>query len=128
ELLDEDAFRSVRNVGIVLQAYLRDTERDARALIDWARRRRTPVTVRLVKGAYWDYETAHARLESWPVPVFEVKSETDAAFERLTRLFLENADAIDLAVGSHNIRSIAHALAAREAHGLSQGQVEFQAL
>ncbi|HEV8615413.1 MAG TPA: proline dehydrogenase family protein [Methylomirabilota bacterium] len=128
ELLDEDAFRSLRNVGIVLQAYLRDTERDARALIDWARRRRTPVTVRLVKGAYWDYETAHARLESWPVPVFEVKSETDAAFERLTRLFLENADAIDLAVGSHNIRSIAHALAAREALGLPQGELELQAL
>ncbi|PYO19973.1 MAG: hypothetical protein DMD85_17415 [Candidatus Rokuibacteriota bacterium] len=86
------------------------------------------MSVRLVKGAYWDYETAHAELEHWPVPVFETKPETDASFERLTRLFLEHADAIDLAVGSHNIRSIAHALATREAYGLAAGRVEFQAL
>src|SRR5712664_1058964 len=128
ELADEPEFRRERNLGIVLQAYLKDAEADARRLIAWACRRGTPVSVRLVKGAYWDYETAHAELEHWPVPVFETKPETDASFERLTRLFLEHAEAIDLAVGSHNIRSIAHALAAREARGLPQGQVEFQAL
>jgi RHH-type transcriptional regulator, proline utilization regulon repressor / proline dehydrogenase / delta 1-pyrroline-5-carboxylate dehydrogenase len=84
--------------------------------------------VRLVKGAYWDYETAHAELENWPVPVFQTKPDTDASFERLTSLLLEHGDSIDLAVGSHNIRSIAHALAAREARGLPQSAVEFQAL
>ena len=128
ELADEPEFRASRHLGIVLQAYLRDTEADARRLIEWARRRGTPVTVRLVKGAYWDYETARARLEPWPVPVYETKAETDAAFERLTRLLMESADAIDVAVGSHNIRSIAHALAVRDALGLPRGQVEFQAL
>ena len=124
----EAEFRRDRNLGIVLQAYLKDAEADAERLIAWARRRGTPVTVRLVKGAYWDYETAHAELEGWPVPVFETKPETDASFERLTRLFLDHADVVDLAVGSHNIRSIAHALAAREAAGLPPAQVEFQAL
>ena len=128
ELGEEPEFREVRNLGVVLQAYLRDAAADARRLVAWARRRGTPVTVRLVKGAYWDYETAHARLESWPVPVFEVKRETDASFERLTRLLLEHADAVDLAVGSHNIRSIAHALAVRETLGLPQSQLELQAL
>src|SRR5690349_12572570 len=128
ELADEAEFRDERNLGIVLQAYSRESEADARRLIAWAQRRGTPVTVRIVKGAYWDYETAHAGLESWPVPVFQTKPETDASFERLTRLFLEHADAIDLAVGSHNIRSIAHALAAREARDLPPGAVEFQAL
>src|SRR5262245_56127304 len=128
ELGEEPEFRHERNFGIVLQAYLRDAETDARRLIAWAGRRGTPVTVRLVKGAYWDYETAHAELEHWPVPVFQTKPETDASFERLTRLLVEHAESIDLAVGSHNIRSIAHALAAREARGLPQGRVEFQAL
>ena len=128
EVAAESEFRRDRNLGIVLQAYLKDSEADAERLIAWARRRGTPVTVRLVKGAYWDYETAHAELEGWPVPVFETKPETDASFERLTRLFLDHADVVDLAVGSHNIRSIAHALAAREAAGLPPAQVEFQAL
>ena len=128
DVASEAEFRGERNLGIVLQAYLKDAEADATRLIAWARQRGTPVTVRLVKGAYWDYETAHARLEHWPVPVFETKAETDASFERLTRLFLAHAGEIDLAVGSHNIRSIAHALAAREAAGLPAAQLEFQAL
>src|SRR5882672_1018918 len=128
ELADEPEFRRERNLGIVLQAYLKDAEADARRLIAWASRRGTPVSVRLVKGAYWDYETAHAELEGWPVPVWEAKHETDACFERLTRLFMESSDAIDLAVGSHNIRSIAHALATRDELGLPREQIEFQAL
>ena len=128
ELAEETEFRRERNLGVVLQSYLTDAEADAERLIAWARRRGTPVTVRLVKGAYWDYETAHAGLENWPVPVFETKPETDASFERLTRRFLAHADVVDLAVGSHNIRSIAHALATRESAGLPPAQLEFQAL
>jgi RHH-type proline utilization regulon transcriptional repressor/proline dehydrogenase/delta 1-pyrroline-5-carboxylate dehydrogenase len=127
-LLEEPEFRDSRNVGVVLQAYLKDSEDDVHRVVNWARRRRTPITVRLVKGAYWDYETAHARLEDWPVPVFEAKRETDASFERLTRLLLAAGDAVDLAVGSHNIRSIASAIAAREARGLPPDRLEFQTL
>jgi RHH-type proline utilization regulon transcriptional repressor/proline dehydrogenase/delta 1-pyrroline-5-carboxylate dehydrogenase len=128
DLCDEAELRDYRHLGIVLQAYLRDSQSRARTLVEWARRRGTPVTVRLVKGAYWDYETAHAELEGWPVPVFERKHETDASFEQLTRFFLANADAVDLAVASHNVRSIAHAIAAREQLGLPVGQIEFQTL
>ncbi|HEV8437482.1 MAG TPA: proline dehydrogenase family protein [Methylomirabilota bacterium] len=127
-LCDEDEFRATRNVGVVLQAYLRDSEADAERLVEWARRRGTPITVRLVKGAYWDYESAHARLEGWPVPVYQTKSETDASFERLTRFFLERAGAIDLAIGSHNIRSIAHALGWRERLALPRSALELQML
>ncbi len=62
--------------------------RSACALRDWAQRRGRPVWVRLVKGAYWDYETVLAQAHGWPVPVFEQKWETDANYERLTRLRL----------------------------------------
>lgn len=125
---DDPEFRDFPHLGIVLQAYLKSAEDDARALIDWARRRGTPITVRLVKGAYWDYETVHARLKGWPVPVYERKWETDAAYERLTRLFLENHDAVRLAVASHNIRSVAYALALSEEMGLPPRTLEFQVL
>ena len=37
------------------------------------RRRGAPVWVRLVKGAYWDYETIIAAQNDWPVPVFAHK-------------------------------------------------------
>ncbi|MGD9648310.1 MAG: proline dehydrogenase family protein, partial [Pirellulales bacterium] len=81
QVLDEEEFRELADVGIVVQAYLRDAADDLQSLADWARRRGTPVWVRLVKGAYWDYETVHARSVGWPVPVFEEKAATDRSEE-----------------------------------------------
>ncbi len=109
-LLGEPELADYPHLGIVLQAYLRDTERDARDLAAWARDRGTPCTVRLVKGAYWDYETVVARQEGWPVPVFEDKAETDANFEQVAALLLENHRSVRLACASHNLRSIAFVL------------------
>lgn len=128
ELCEEEEFRGNRHVGVVLQAYLIETRADARDLVAWARRRGTPVTVRLVKGAYWDHEVARARLEGWPVPVYQQKAETDASFEELTAFFLEHAGTVDLAVASHNVRSVARALALREELGLPPGSLEVQVL
>jgi RHH-type proline utilization regulon transcriptional repressor/proline dehydrogenase/delta 1-pyrroline-5-carboxylate dehydrogenase len=114
--------------GLALQAYLKDSETDLRELIAWARDRRRRLTVRLVKGAYWDYETVIARQRRWPVPVFVRKAETDANFEKLSTLLLENDDAVDAAFGTHNVRSIAHALAQAERLGVPQDRLEFQML
>ncbi|MFO0911201.1 MAG: proline dehydrogenase family protein [Isosphaeraceae bacterium] len=64
----EDEFRDWRDVGIVAQTYLPDTEHDLAELASWARERGTSVAIRLVKGAYWDYEVLLARQLGWPVP------------------------------------------------------------
>lgn len=128
EIIMDPAFVDYRHFGIVLQAYLRDAEADATRLIQWARERGTPFNVRLVKGAYWDYETVHSRLQGWSIPVFERKWESDASFERVTRMLLENSAVIDTAIASHNIRSIAHALALSKQLGLPPRTVEYQVL
>ncbi|WP_210407555.1 proline dehydrogenase family protein, partial [Hydrocoleum sp. CS-953] len=57
ELLMEEEFRNRSDIGVTTQAYLRDSEKDLQGIIDWAKNRGCPVTVRLVKGAYWDQET-----------------------------------------------------------------------
>ena len=115
-------------VGIALQAYLRDCESDLHRLVAWARDRQRPITIRLVKGAYWDYETINARQHGWPVPVWEHKAETDANYEKLTAFLLENTDLISPAFASHNVRSIAHAIALAEQRGVDPRAYEFQAL
>ena len=127
ELLDEDEFRDYE-AGIVVQAYLRDAEDDLRGLIDWARRRKRAITVRLVKGAYWDYETVLAAQEGWPVPVFIHKPDSDVSYERLTRLMLEHPEQIHPAFASHNVRSLANAIVVAQALGLPQDFIELQML
>ncbi len=116
------------DIGIAIQAYLRDTEADLRGLIDWARTRGAPVTVRLVRGAYWDYETVVAEQHGWPVPVWTRKWQTDACYERCLDLLLQHHPVIETAVGTHNVRSIALAMVLSEARGLHQDQIEFQML
>ena len=112
-----------------MQAYLRDTEGDLRELLHWARDvRKTPVWIRLVKGAYWDYETVKAAQEGWPVPVWQRKWESDAAFERCSTFLLENVDWLVPAFGSHNLRSVSHAIAEAERLGVHPKRFEFQML
>ena len=82
------------------------------------RARGAPITIRLVKGAYWDYEVLHARRLGWPEPVYLEKWQSDASFERCTRFLLEHHEQLRPAFGSHNVRSLAHAIAAAEAMGL----------
>lgn len=127
-ILEEPEFRAGPAAGIALQAYLRDSERDLRELIAWARAQRRPVGVRLVKGAYWDYETVIARQRGWPVPVWTRKAESDANFERLSVILLENVDVVSPAFASHNVRSCAHAIAQAERLGVDPRAYEFQAL
>src|SRR5262249_36927636 len=128
EVLDEDEFRDWPDVGVAVQAYLRETENDLERMARWVEKRGTGVWVRLVKGAYWDYETTLAAAEGWPVPVWTVKSETDACYERCSAFLMRNHHLLRPALGSHNIRSIAHGLALAHQLNLPPGRCEIQML
>ncbi|MBI4717596.1 MAG: bifunctional proline dehydrogenase/L-glutamate gamma-semialdehyde dehydrogenase [Planctomycetes bacterium] len=127
-LLMEPEFRDWRDIGIVVQAYLRDGERDLAGLLDWGRRRGCRFAVRLVKGAYWDAETAAAVRSYKQPPVWTRKWESDACYERMTRVMLENTVLIRPCFASHNVRSIAVAVATAESLGLSPRDYEIQML
>jgi len=120
--------------GLAMQAYLRSAPDDARSVVEWAKRTGRVVTVRLVKGAYWDYETIHAEQQGWPVPVWSRKCDTDACFERVAQYLIESTPrkrgegGVKLALGSHNARSIAAALATLEKCGLPKSALELQML
>ena len=122
------------HAGLAMQAYLKSGDDDARRVVEWSKRTGRVVTVRLVKGAYWDYETIHAEQQGWPCPVWPKKALTDACFERMQRIFLESTPkragegGVKLALGSHNARSIAAALATAERLGLPPSAVELQML
>jgi RHH-type proline utilization regulon transcriptional repressor/proline dehydrogenase/delta 1-pyrroline-5-carboxylate dehydrogenase len=128
------------DAGLAMQAYLRSGDADARRIGAWARRAGRTVTVRLVKGAYWDYETIHAEQMGWPQPVWSTKRETDACFERMAEIFLDatptspagqhgaTPGGVKLALGSHNARSIAAVLEGLERRGLPRAAIELQML
>jgi proline dehydrogenase len=129
-VLSEPEFSSGPSAGMVLQAYLRDSPEQLDRVLAWTERvgRDVPLTVRLVKGAYWDHELVEARQEGWPVPVFEVKADCDRNFERLTRALLDARPRVRVAIASHNLRSVAHAIAYNRASGGEDRDLEVQVL
>lgn len=127
-IFEEPEFAQKPAIGIAVQAYLRDCEQDLRDIIAWARARQRRLNVRLVKGAYWDYETIMAQQREWPVPVWQKKPESDANYEKLTVLLLQNADIVTANFASHNVRSCAHAIVQAERLGVHPKHFEFQAL
>src|SRR5260370_21630483 len=64
----------------------------------------------------------------WPLPVVTRKRQSAANYERCSRFLLENYRELAPAFGSHNIRSLAHALACGDLLGLPAGSYEFQML
>jgi proline dehydrogenase len=130
ELLATPGLDAGPSAGIVLQAYLRDSPEQLRTVLDWARStsRTPPLQIRLVKGAYWDHELVEARQEGWPVPVFEDKADCDRNFEHLTRALLDARPTVRVAIASHNLRSVSHAIAYNRLSGGEDRDLEIQVL
>jgi proline dehydrogenase len=129
-LLAEAEFADGPSAGVVLQAYLRDSPAQLDRLLEWAAgcERQSPLVVRLVKGAYWDQEVVEARQHGWRPPVFERKSDCDRNFELLTRRLLDARPLVRVKVGSHNLRSVAHAIAYNRLSGGRDADLELQVL
>ncbi len=121
-------YKDYPHIGIVLQAYLKDIDKDVADLLAWAKKEDTQISIRLVKGAYWDYETVKAKQMGWEVPVYTVKADSDAAFERVTYEILKNSDRVHFACASHNIRTISAVMEMAAELGVDESRYEFQVL
>lgn len=106
-------------IGLAVQAY----QKRALAVCEWLASLRRPMSVRLVKGAYWDGEVKRAQQLGMPdYPVFTRKSATDVSYVACAKALL-SAPTIRPAFATHNCRTVATILelAAEE-------QFEFQKL
>lgn len=128
DIFNEEEFRNFKNAGIAMHTYFLDSEARIKEVIQWAKTRRTPILMRLVKGAYWDWEVIAAKQKGLPIPVYQEKWQTDMNYERCTSLVLDNNDIVRLAVASHNYRTIVQAMAKSKSLGVAPDKLEFQVL
>ena len=112
--LDKPEFKK-HYAGIVLQGYLPDTMDWLEELTSWAKTRvkdgGSPIKVRLVKGANMEMEKIEASQKGWPQAPYLTKIETDSNYKRLLEFALqkENAEAVHIGIGSHNLFDLAYA-------------------
>lgn len=128
ELLSEEEFKNYRFFGCVVQAYLKDSLSDVNDLISFSKKRGVPFTIRMVKGAYWDSETIEAQQKGWEIPVYTIKAETDANYERCVSVIFENYQHLRVAIASHNVRTLSAAIIKAESLKIPKNSYEIQML
>ncbi|MBT5455719.1 MAG: bifunctional proline dehydrogenase/L-glutamate gamma-semialdehyde dehydrogenase PutA, partial [Rhodospirillaceae bacterium] len=111
--------------GLAVQAY----QKRAVAVVDWvadlAHRKRQRLTVRLVKGAYWDSEIKRAQEQGFEsYPVFTRKASTDVSYIACVRRLFTHTRDIYPQFATHN----AHTVAAVRALAPADAVYEFQRL
>ncbi|EMY68234.1 proline dehydrogenase family protein [Leptospira vanthielii serovar Holland str. Waz Holland = ATCC 700522] len=109
-LFIEEEFQSYPHFGIVVQSYLKSSKEELITWKEYAKARGVPITIRLVKGAYLEYERIKAEERGWVSPVFDTKRETDIKFEENVLFLLESSPYLRSAFGTHNLRSLAFIL------------------
>ncbi|ACO61894.1 predicted protein [Micromonas commoda] len=105
--------RAPPRIGVVVQAYGRRAMETLEYLRELAvRYPETKISVRLVKGAYWDAEIKQAQLlgaDSYPV--WTEKRQTDVSYLACASFLLENSDTLPMpAFATHNARTVADIL------------------
>lgn len=132
KVLSEQRFHSF-SAGIVLQAYLPDSFVLLQELTSWAKERLSrggaPIKIRIVKGANLAMEQVEASLQTWAQTPYKTKKEVDANFKKMVLFSCkkENAHAVHIGVGSHNLFDIAYAMLLRENEEV-QKEVSFEML
>jgi RHH-type transcriptional regulator, proline utilization regulon repressor / proline dehydrogenase / delta 1-pyrroline-5-carboxylate dehydrogenase len=112
-------------LGIVIQAYQRRASATTRIVADAAKAANRVISVRLVKGAYWDAEIKRAQemgLDSYPV--FTRKEHTDISYLACAAQLLHAGPHIYSQFATHN----AHTAAAIMEMAQSNTAFEFQRL
>jgi len=105
-LLEEPTLKDWPGLGIVVQAYQRRAGPVLDHLAMLAKDKRRKISVRLVKGAYWDAEIKRAQeLGLSDYPVFTRKENTDVSYLACARKLLNAPDRILPQFATHNAHS-----------------------
>ena len=110
-VLAEPSLKGWDGFGIVVQAYSKRATYLLDYLYDMAQRLNRRIMVRLVKGAYWDYEIKQSQLHALEgFPVFTRKCNTDISFVACAKQLFTMADRIYPQFATHNARTVAAVL------------------
>ena len=107
-IFTDPAFAGWEGFGLAVQAY----QKRAYPFIDWlialARQQKRRLMVRLVKGAYWDYEIKDSQMKGLEgYPVFTRKAATDVSYIACAKKMIAASDAIYSQFATHNAQTVA---------------------
>lgn len=116
-------------LGMAVQAYQFRAPAVIQRLAGMAKAHQRTLSIRLVKGAYWDGEIKRAQELGLPgYPVYTHKSHTDLAYLSCARLMLQHSPQLRPQFATHNAVTIAAVMSMARAMGVKPTQYEWQRL
>ncbi|HEY6455237.1 MAG TPA: bifunctional proline dehydrogenase/L-glutamate gamma-semialdehyde dehydrogenase PutA [Steroidobacteraceae bacterium] len=126
-VLASDLTHGYGDFGLAVQAYQKRAYAVLQWLIERATALRRRISVRLVKGAYWDSEIKHAQERGLAgFPVFTRKMNTDVSYLACARLLAGHIDVIYPQFATHNAHTVAYV--GQLMSGMAPDRFEFQRL
>ena len=102
-------------LGLAVQGYGKRAKRVIHWLGELARRTRRQISVRLVKGAYWDAEIKRSQVAGLPdYPVFTAKDNTDTSYLSCAQAMLAERPHLFCAFATHNAHTLTTVLTLSE--------------
>jgi RHH-type transcriptional regulator, proline utilization regulon repressor / proline dehydrogenase / delta 1-pyrroline-5-carboxylate dehydrogenase len=128
-LLNVPSLAGWNGVGFVVQAYNRRSLAVVEYLAGLARAQGRIIPLRLVKGAYWDYEIKQAQLQGLAeYPVFTRKEHTDLSYLAVAQHIFSNLECFYPQFATHNAHTIAAILTLAKYANVAPESFEFQRL
>lgn len=111
-VLSDPAIKGWDGFGLALQAY----QKRAFYVIDWlanlAKKNKSRIMLRLVKGAYWDSEIKDTQIKGLSdYPVFTRKASTDVSYLACAKKIIAHGDLFYPQFATHNAYTVAAVLA-----------------
>lgn len=127
DVLSSDGLKGWDGFGVVVQAYGKRAPDTIKWLYQLATSLDRKITVRLVKGAYWDTEIKRAQVMGLKdFPVFTKKAHSDISYIACAKMLFGMMDRIYPQFATHNAHSVAAVL--QFSKGISKDKFEFQRL
>ncbi len=103
-----DNYTRYHGLGMAVQVYQKQALPALEYLQKLSEKVKIRIPVRLVKGAYWDYEIKKAQTEGLvDYPVFTTKGHTDLSYLACAKFLLANPANFYPQLGTHNVMTIA---------------------
>ncbi len=103
-----------------VQMYRHDREVYVNELIERAKSVGFFVGLKVVRGAYLEKENLRAKQGGYPTPIYGSKEETDAAYDRVAKVIVNNIDRCELFLGTHNLKSVEELMMLMEQKGIAK--------
>ena len=115
DILFDSKFKGYNGIGIAIQAYNKKSLKLIDTIASIAKETGRIIPVRLVKGAYWDYEIKYAQSNGHKdYPVFTQKNYTDLSYMLAANKLIEYSQYIYPQFATHNDYTVAFILSLLE--------------